>query len=170
MLSHSTFFVDLFKDAPKLRLQKAMLDLANLVAHDKFVKYVEHADTSEMILIESMKHPEVSLLSRMFTVNLMQPDVRVTKPEFTSVARQFVCLPPLPNGSHGSLEEYKCGCAVQKCTNLKCQATSNLLDSAGNHGLVCNPGVKAVRATLLERALEVSFRRAGCNPVRQPST
>ena len=109
VLSHSTFFVDLFKDAPKLRLQKAMLDLANLVAHDKFVKYVEHADTSEMILIESMKHPEVSLLSRMFTVNLMQPDVRVTKPEFTSVARQFVCLPPLPNGSRGSQKSTSAG-------------------------------------------------------------
>ena len=27
-----------------------------------------------------------------------------------------------------------------------------------------------MRATLLERALEVSFRRAGGNPVRQPST
>ena len=44
------------------------------------------------------------------------------------------------------------------------------LDAAGNHGLVCNPGVKAMRATLLERALEVSFRRAGGNPARQPST
>ena len=30
--------------------------------------------------------------------------------------------------------------------------------------------MKARRATLLERALEVSFRRAGGNPVRQPST
>ena len=68
------------------------------------------------------------------------------------------------------LEQCKCGCEVQKCTNPKCQATSNLLDAAGNHGLICNPGVKAMRATLLERALEVSFRRAGGNPARQPST
>jgi hypothetical protein len=44
------------------------------------------------------------------------------------------------------------------------------MDAAGNHGLICNPGVKAMRATILERALEVSFRRAGGNPVRQPST
>mgnify|MGYP006137750561 CR=1 FL=1 len=100
----------------------------------------------------------------------MQPDVRVTKPEFTSVARQFVCLPPLLNGSSGEVINYQCGCEVQKCVNPKCHATNELLDSAGNHGLVCNPGVKAMRATLLERALEVSFRRAGGNPVRQPST
>ena len=171
MLSDSTYFVDLFKDFPKLRLQKEMLNLANIEAHKKFVNFVEHIDTSEAILIESMKRQEVSLLSTMFTVNLTQPDVRVTKPEFTSVARQFVCLPPLSNGSSGAVQaDYKCGCGVQKCTNPRCQATSDSLDAAGNHGLVCNPGVKAMRATLFERALEVSFRRAGGNPARQPST
>ena len=170
VLSNSTFYIDLFKETPKLRLQKAMLDLANLVAHDKFVNYDHHSDLSENILRESMKRPNVSLLSRMFTVNLMHTDVRVTKPEFTSVARQFVCLPPLANGSTGPIVELKCGCGVQKCTNPKCKATSDRLDFAGNHGLVCNPGVKAMRASLMEKALEVSFRRAGGNPVRQPST
>ena len=43
-------------------------------------------------------------------------------------------------------------------------------DAAGNYGLLCNPGVKAKRATLLERALEHSFRRAGGIPTRQPAT
>ena len=157
---------DFFKREPQLRLQKQLLDLANYVAHEKFVNYVQHADTSEQILVESMKRPNVSILSRMFTANLMQPDVRVTKPEFTSVARQFVCLPPLLNGSSGEVIKYKCGCEAQKCVNPKCHATNELLDSAGNHGLICNP---AMRATLLERSLEVSFR-AGGNPVRQPST
>ena len=141
LLSHSTFFVDLFKEAPKLRLQKEMLNLANLVAHEKFVNYIEHCDINEQILVHSMRRPDVSLLSRMFTVNLTQPDVRVTKPEFTSVARQFVCLPPLSNGSPGNMVEFKCGCGLQKCTNPKCQAAVDLLDSAGNPGLVCNPGV-----------------------------
>ena len=157
VLSNSTFYIDLFKETPKLRLQKAMLDLANLVAHDKFVNYDLHSDLSENILRESMKRPNVSLLSRMFTVNLMHTDVRVTKPEFTSVARQFVCLPPLANGSTGPIVEFKCGCGVQKCTNPKCKATSDRLDFAGNHGLVCNPGVKAMRASLMEKALEVSI-------------
>ena len=81
-----------------------MLNLANIEAHKKFVNFVEHIDTSEAILIESMKRQEVSLLSTMFTVNLTQSDVRVTKPEFTSVARQFVCLPPLSNGSSGAVQ------------------------------------------------------------------
>ena len=53
MLSDSTYFVDLFKDFPKLRLQKEMLNLANIEAHKKFVNFVEHIDTSEAILIES---------------------------------------------------------------------------------------------------------------------
>ena len=73
MLSDSTFFVDLFKEAPKQRLQKVILYLANIAAHKKFVNYVEHIDTSEKILIESMKREEVSFLSRIFTVNLTQP-------------------------------------------------------------------------------------------------
>ncbi len=111
VLSDSTFFVDLFKREPKLRLQKQLLDLANHVAHEKFVNYVQHTDASERILVESMKRPNVSILSRMFTANLMQQDVRVTKPEFTSAARQFVCLPPLLNGSSG--EVINCKCAVK---------------------------------------------------------
>ena len=82
-----------------------MLNLVNIEAHKKFVNFVEHIDTSEAILIESMKRQEVSLLSTMFTVNLTQSDVRVTKPEFTSVARQFVCLPPLSNGSSGAVQK-----------------------------------------------------------------
>jgi hypothetical protein len=40
------------------------------------------------------------------------------------------------------------------------------LDLLGNHGLVCHPGVKAMRATLLEKTLERCFR----HPTRQPST
>ena len=90
VLSDSTFFVDLFEDNPKLKLQKEMLHLANLVAHEKFVSYVAHTDISEKIVIESVKRPNVSLLTRLFTANLMQVDARVTKPEFTSAARQFV--------------------------------------------------------------------------------
>ena len=101
----------MFKEEPKLRLQKKLLDLANHVAHQKFVNYVEHTVKSERV---SMKRPNVSLLSRMFTANLMQPDVRVTKPEFTSAARQFVCLPPLLNGSSGEVMDFDCGCEVQR--------------------------------------------------------
>ena len=136
VLSDSTYFVDLFNDSPKLRPQKEMLNLANIEAHKKFVNFAEHIDTSEAILIEPMKRQEVSLLSTMFTANLTQPDVSVTKPEFTSVARQFVCLPPsISNGSSGAVQEdFKCGCGVQKCTNPRCQATSDSLDAAGNTG------------------------------------
>src|SRR4051794_558617 len=33
----------------------------------------------------------------------------------------------------------------------------------------CHPGVKAMRANLLEKALEKCFRQAGGNPTKQPS-
>ena len=49
VLSDSTFYVDLFK---AMRLQKEMLNLANIVAHEKFVNYVAHSDTSEKIVLE----------------------------------------------------------------------------------------------------------------------
>ena len=44
------------------------------------------------------------------------------------------------------------------------------MDAAGNHGLLCNPGVKTKRATFLERALENCYRKAGGVPARQPAT
>ena len=140
-----------------------------MVAHQKFVEYVNHSDDSEKIVIESAKRENVSILVNVFTANLIQSDARLTKPEFMAVARQFVCLPPVSNGE-SKLFEAKCGCKTELCTKRKCKAGSEVLDPAGNHGLLCNPGVKAKRATLLERALEVSYRRAGGNPARQPAT
>ena len=78
-------------------------------------------------------------------------------------------LPPLKNND-GDLVERKCGCWVQLCANRTCTNNETKLDAAGNHGLVCHPGVKAMRATLLEKALEKGFRQAGGNPTKQPST
>ena len=170
VLSESSFYWDLFEKEKKLRLQKEMLNLANSVAHEKFVNYADDSDDSTKVVIESLKRETVSVLSNLFTANLIQPDVRLTKPEFTAAARQFVCLPPVTNGESAELHELKCGCSVQICTNRKCQDQGRVLDLAGNHGLICNPGVKAKRATLLERALEISFRRAGGHPARQPAT
>ena len=124
---------------------------------------------SAKIVIESTKRENVSILTNVFTANLIQSDARLTKPEFTAVARQFVCLPPVSNGE-SKLCESKCGCKIEHCTKRTCKAAIEVLDVAGNHGLLCNPGVKAKRATLLERALENSFRRAKGNPTRQPAT
>jgi hypothetical protein len=41
---------------------------------------------------------------------------------------------------------------------------------AGNHGLVCHPGVKGQSALAFERTLDKVFRVAGGLPTRQPST
>ena len=78
-------------------------------------------------------------------------------------------LPPLRVvGSPPS--ERKCGCEYQVCENAACQSSGDHLDGAGNHALICHPGVKAQKATILEAALEKSFRKAGGDPKRQPST
>ena len=78
-------------------------------------------------------------------------------------------LPPLKNHD-GEILEFKCGCETQLCANSACKNSDDKLDGAGNHGLVCHPGVKGMRATLLEKALDTCFRVAGGNPGRQPST
>jgi hypothetical protein len=111
----------------------------------------------------------VSVLSNLFTARLTQKDTHLTKTEFTIVARQYVLLPPLKNNV-GDVLDCRCGCQVQVCANRACTNLELKLDSAGSHGLVCHPGVKAMRATLLEKALEKGFRQAGGNPSSQPST
>ena len=57
-----------------------------------------------------------------------------------------------------------------KCAQIHLVSQGEALDRVANHGLVCHPGVKAMKATLLEKSLEKSFRVAGGNPSRQPST
>ena len=47
---------------------------------------------------------------------------------------------------------------------------SSVSCNAGNHGLQCHTGVKARKATILERTLEKLYRDAGGVPTRQPST
>ena len=78
------------------------------------------------------------------------------------MARQYVCLPPLKNNV-GEVKEFKCGCETQMCASTSCQYKGEALDRVANHGLICNPGVKAMKATLLEKSLEKSFRVAGGN-------
>ena len=53
----------------------------------------------------------------------------------------------------------ECGCEVQKCPNVACEGA--LLDPSGNHALLCHAGMGARKATVLERALERAFRKAG---------
>ena len=113
------------------------------------MNYTDHSNLSTKVLIESLKRPSVSMLAPLFTASLIQSDARLTKPEFTAVARQFICLPPVSNGEATRMVEDKCGCSVQVCNSRKCQAPNDVLDAAGNHGLMCNPGVKAKRATSL---------------------
>jgi Reverse transcriptase (RNA-dependent DNA polymerase) len=171
VLSDSTFYKDLFKTEPKLKMQHEFTDISSNLCYHKFLEHslAHHSTTSEKIAIRSMMPSGVSLLSNLFTAKLTQKDTRLTKTEFTIVARQYVLLPPLKNNA-GDILESKCGCQVQTCDNKSCKNKDDKLDSSGSHGLVCHPGVKAMRATLLEKALEKGFRQAGGNPTKQPST
>jgi len=108
------------------------------------------------------------LFPNVFTANLMQSNARLTNQDLRR-SRDNLCACFLSDGE-SKLCEAKCGCTIEHFTKRKFQADNEVLDAAGNHGLLCNPGVKPRRATLLERALEGSFRRAGGNPARQPAT
>jgi hypothetical protein len=162
----------LFEEYPKLKLQQKFHEISCLRARADFLQQAQvHADVSEKILLASLRNtePGTSLLSSLFTAQLSQRDVRLTKTEFTIAVRQFLCLPPLKNGA-GEVVTYACGCQVQLCSNSSCPKNNQELDGAGNHAIVCNPGVRAQKATLFERALEQGFRLAGGKPTPQPST
>ena len=160
-------------DLEFVKLQHEFMELACARAHRNFVKTPAHPnDVSERIVLESMKFEKKSLLPRLFTASLLQRDARLTKAEFIIVARQFVNLPQL-NNMQGKIQTLPCGCQEQLCANPSCLKKTGpapVLDTAGNHARICHPGIKAVKATTLERALEEQFRHAGGVPIRQPST
>ena len=52
VLSESNFYIDLFENEKKLRLQKELQNLANVVAHQKFVEYLDHSNVNEKIVME----------------------------------------------------------------------------------------------------------------------
>jgi hypothetical protein len=73
-----------------------------------------HVTKSEQVYMKELQQCKdgESILSNLFTASLAQFDTRLTKTEFTVVARQFLWLPPLKNPTCGEL---KCGCEVQLC-------------------------------------------------------
>jgi hypothetical protein len=172
VLRQSCFYKNLFLDNPKFKLQQAFHEISSARARKEFlIQAQEHASKSEKILLRSLQNtePGTSILSSLFTARLSQKDVRLTKTEFMIGVRQFLCLPPL-NISFGPVVDYDCGCQAQVCVNQACPKKGLELDGTGNHGLGCNPGLKAMKATLLEKAIEQVFRAAGGKPTPQPST
>jgi len=105
------------------------------------------------------------VLTQLFTANLSDREARLSKTEFIISVRQFIGLPALKI-PRGELVELKCGCEAQKCPNAQCAGV--IIDPAGNHALLCHGGMGARKATLLERALERAFRKAGGRADRQP--
>jgi hypothetical protein len=172
VLSHSTFYKDLLFDNPKLRLQQRFHEISSLRARSEFLKQAQtHASSSEKVLLRSLENsePGTSILSSLFTAHLSQKNVRLTKTEFMIAVRQFLCLPPLKNEGC-AVVDYACGCQAQLCSNPLCPKKGKELDGDGGHALICNPGVKSYKATLMEKVLERGFRMAGGHPTRQPSS
>ena len=61
-LSASTFYRDLFKDYPKLKLQHEFSDVVCRRAHSEFISTTQHNDVSEKITLCSLKRPGHSVL------------------------------------------------------------------------------------------------------------
>lgn len=166
------FYVSWHKDHPKLKLQKLFQGIASDLQRDLLVSpQEEHKDANLNILLNSLKNaePGTCLTSRLFTAPLSHKESRLNKTSFIIAARQFCCLPPLKT-HHGHHITLGCGCQRQCCQNPTCDSKHANLDELGNHGLTCHPGVKALRATLLERAIERAFRKVGGVPTSQPHT
>jgi len=152
-----------------MKLQHEFSDVVGLHTKAQFVSMTLHTDVSEKIMLHTLKRSGISILPSLFTANLSQRDVRLTKSEFVVVARQFACLPPVKNDECDVIT-HVCGCEVQLCANPTCSKKNAELDGAGNHARICHPGVKVHKATILEETLERVFRQAGGNPSRQPDT
>ena len=127
-----------------------------------------HVTASEKIrTIQTKRDPTGSVLTQLFKANLCDHESRLTPSEFIISARQFIGLPALKL-SRGEIVELKCGCEAQKCANADCAGA--LLDPAGNHALVCHAGMGARKATLLEKALDRTFKASSGRAERQPPT
>jgi hypothetical protein len=128
----------------------------------------EHVTASDSIrCLMARKLPGETVLTQLFTANLSDREARLSKTEFIISARQFLCLPALKI-PRGEIVQLDCKCEAQKCPDVKCGGI--LIDPAGNHALMCHPGLPAKKATLLERALERVFRKSGGRSERQPVT
>ena len=172
VLKQSTFYWNLFIDNKNLKLQQAFHEIVSSRARREFIERSQaHASTGERILLQSLNNsePGTSILTSLFTAKLSQKDVRLTKTEFILAARQFLLLPTLKNDV-GTVVEHLCGCQSQMCSNSTCIKHGEEMDAMGGHAIVCNAGVKAMKATLLEKALEKNFRLAGGKPTPQPPT
>ncbi len=142
------------------RLLKDMTSEAQL-KHD-------HITESEQIRsMQARKNPKGSVLRQLFQANLADTESRLTPQEYKISARQFIGLPALKI-TRAEVVTLSCGCEAQKCPNANCGDT--LLDSCGNHAMTCHPGIGSRKATLLERALERTFRASSGKAESQPST
>lgn len=127
-----------------------------------------HVTNSEKISsLQARKQPGESVITQLFKANLCDHESRLTPSEFILSARQFIGLPALKI-PRGEVVELKCGCEAQKCPNAGCGDA--IIDPAGNHALMCHSGIAARKATLLERALERTFRQSSGRSERQPRT
>ena len=127
----------------------------------------EHVTESEKVrAVQTRKDPQGSVLLHLFQGSLADNESRLTPLEYKIAARQFIGLPALKN-PRAETVELKCGCKVQKCPNVGCDAQ---LDPCGNHAMTCHVGIGSRKATLLERTLERTFRASCGKGESQPST
>ena len=172
VLYDSNYYKEWKKDHKGSKLHK---EFSNIVA-ERHLRHIAsttqlanaHVTNSEKIrTLQNRKQPGESVLTQLFKANLSDREARLTPSEYILSVRQFIGLPALkvPNGE---VVELKCGCEAQKCPNSGCGGT--IIDPHGNHALLCHKGITTRKATLLERALERTFRKSSGKSERQPTT
>jgi hypothetical protein len=169
VLVSGDYYKEWQKDHAPAKLQKEFAHFLGDRALKKITSNLDsdnHITKSEVIRsLLARKKPGESVLTQLFTANLSDREARLSKTEFIISVRQFIGLPALKI-PRGELVELKCGCEAQQCPNVQCAGV--VIDPAGNHALLCHSGITTRKATLLERALERVFRKAGGKADRQP--
>ena len=172
VLYESDYYKQWLKDHKGAKLQKEF----NEIVAQRHLRHITstaqlahvHVTNSEKISsLQARKQPGESVLTQLFKANLSDHESRLTPSEFILSARQFIGLPALKI-PRGEVVELKCGCEAQKCPNTGCEGA--IIDPTGNHALMCHKGIAARKATLLERALERTFRHSSGRSERQPKT
>jgi hypothetical protein len=80
VLSNPEFFSLLFRDNPKIKLQRIFQQLAGVSQRKSFLAYgLSHADESQKVILQALQNaePGTSILSKMFTAKLTQRATRL---------------------------------------------------------------------------------------------
>ena len=167
----STFYVELYRNQPTLKLQKMLSICAHSVAARELKLQLSQVsrDVSESdIIIEHSK----SSSARILRAPLSQPTNRMTEMEFITWMRYFLRIPPLNRIGNAKFED-ELGYVAESCTHHHQKGIHKILDAHANHANSGCPSATAgrsLRHTLIEWTIYNAAKEADLVVHMEPKT